>query len=244
MVSRVKVVMIVHYPPSWQIAFALQSLGPLGRLVAAIKESLRRLLGVLEEESRNGDTHNMSKIDLAAWHRHIKQGHIPFRADCRICGEAMGCDKPHKRLGGSATKFTMSADLCGPFPAGRDLGAGVTCKYALISTVAVPIISELPGEVAVPYDTADDVKHTEDLPCDPEEREMLPDDEVQRLNELAQIEEAQEAPELWSLWSVPFHDYMQSTACWASKCTASTQIENDLLPQSQFKNGVNNVNFD
>ena len=106
----------------------------------------------------------------------------------------MGCDKPHKRLGGSATKFTMSADLCGPFPAGRDLGTGVTCKYALISTVAVPIISELPGEIAEPYDTADDVKHTEDLPCDPEEREMLPDDEVQRLNELAQIEEAQEAP--------------------------------------------------
>ncbi|CAK9115283.1 unnamed protein product [Durusdinium trenchii] len=163
-------------------------------LVAAIKESLRRLLGILEEESRNGDTHNMSKMDLAAWHRHIKQGHIPFRADCRICGEAMGCDKPHKRLGGSATKFTMSADLCGPFPAGRDLGAGVTCKYALISTVAVPIVSELPGEVAEPYDTADDVKYTEDLPCDREEREMLPDDEVQRLNELAQIEEAQEAP--------------------------------------------------
>ncbi|CAK8986578.1 unnamed protein product [Durusdinium trenchii] len=163
-------------------------------LVAAIKESLRRLLGVLEEESRSGDTHNMSKMDLAAWHRHIKQGHIPFRADCRICGEAMGCDKPHKRLGGSATKFTMSADLCGPFPAGRDLGTGVTCKYALISTVAVPIVSELPGEVAEPYDTADDVKHTEDLPCDPEEREMLSDDEVQRLNELAQIEEAQEAP--------------------------------------------------
>ena len=88
----------------------------------------------------------------------------------------------------------MSADLCGPFPAGRDLGTGVTCKYALISTVAVPIVSELPGEVAEPYDTADDVKHTEDLPCDPEEREMLSDDEVQRLNELAQIEEAQEAP--------------------------------------------------
>ena len=163
-------------------------------LVAAIKESLRRLLGVLEEEGRNGDAHNMSKMDLAAWHRHIKQGHIPFRADCRICGEAMGCDKPHKRLGGSATKFTMSADLCGPFPAGRDLGTGVTCKYALISTVAVPIVSELPGEVAEPYDTADDVKHTEDLPCDPEEREMLSDDEVQRLNALAQIEEAQEAP--------------------------------------------------
>ena len=88
----------------------------------------------------------------------------------------------------------MSADLCGPFPAGRDLGTGVTCKYALISTVAVPIVSELPGEVAEPYDTADDVKHTEDLPCDPEEREMLSDDEVQRLNALAQIEEAQEAP--------------------------------------------------
>ncbi|CAK9043067.1 unnamed protein product [Durusdinium trenchii] len=131
-------------------------------------------------------------MDLAAWHRHIKQGHIPFRADCRICGEAMGCDKPHKRLGGSATKFTMSADLCGPFPEGKDLGTGVICKYALVSTVAVPIISELPGEVTEPCDTAKDVEHTEEIPCEPEDRDLVPEDEVRRLNEMAEIEKSQE----------------------------------------------------
>ena len=120
--------------------------------------------------------------DLAAWRRRTKQGHIPFRADCRICGEAMGCDKPRKRLGGSATKFTMSADLCGPFPEGKDWGTGVICKYALVSTVAVLIISELPGEVTEPCDTAKDVEHTEELPCEPEDRDLVPEDEVRRLN--------------------------------------------------------------
>ncbi|CAK9056938.1 unnamed protein product [Durusdinium trenchii] len=161
-------------------------------LVGAIQEALRRLLGVLEEEKGAGGGHHVSKMDLAAWHRHIKQGHIPFRADCRICGEAMGCDKPHKRLGGSATKFTMSADLCGPFPEGKDLGTGVICKYALVSTVAVPIISELPGEVTEPCDTAKDVEHTEEIPCEPEDRDLVPEDEVRRLNEMAEIEKSQE----------------------------------------------------
>ena len=227
-------------------------------LVAAIQEALRRLLGVLEEEKGAGEGHHVSKMDLAAWHRHMKQGHIPFRADCRICGEAMGCDKPHKRLGGSAAKFTMSADLCGPFPEGKDLGTGVICKYALVSTVAVPIISELPGEVTEPCDSAKDVEHTEEIPCEPEDRDLVPEDEVRRLNEMAEIEKSQEPQghQNVTLAEVIPDRTVESlvralsrarqvpgTACWASRSTDCTPIVNDHLLQHQFKNGVNSDRF-
>ena len=57
----------------------------------------------------------MAKLDMDAWRRHVHQGRIPFRSDCRICAEAMGRDSPHRGTGGSATHFVLSVDICGPF---------------------------------------------------------------------------------------------------------------------------------
>ena len=50
-------------------------------LVAAIRHSLHYV---------RDDGQKLSKMDMDAWRRHVRQHHTPFRADCRICAEAMG----------------------------------------------------------------------------------------------------------------------------------------------------------
>ena len=52
----------------------------------------------------------------------MRQSHIPFRRDCRLCLEEMGQDLPHRRRKkekGDAA-YVMSVDVAGPFTTGWD----------------------------------------------------------------------------------------------------------------------------
>ena len=100
-------------------------------LVKAIQRSMTWFLSSLTLEEQGECAPQMAKLDMDAWRRHVHQGHIPFRSDCRICAEAMGCDAPHRRVGGASTHFVLSVDICGPFEAGKDYGTGMFCRYAL-----------------------------------------------------------------------------------------------------------------
>ena len=121
-------------------------------LVKAIQHSMTWFLSSLTLEEQGECTPQMAKLDMDAWRRHVHQGRIPFRSDCHICAEAMGCDAPHRRAGGASTHFVLSVDICGPFEAGKDYGTGMLCRYALVGTVAVPILGDLPGAGDEPCD--------------------------------------------------------------------------------------------
>ena len=96
-----------------------------------------------------------AKLDMDAWRRHVHRGHLPFRSGCRVCAEAMGCDSPH---------FVLSVDICGPFEVGKDYGTGMSCRYALVGTVAVPILGDLPGAGDEPCDHPEVMKEVPELP--------------------------------------------------------------------------------
>ena len=52
----------------------------------------------------------------------------------------MGSAEPHRRKKGQESAFVMSADICGLFNKGTDLGVSKRrkVKYALIATIPVP----------------------------------------------------------------------------------------------------------
>ena len=142
-------------------------------LVKAIQHSMTWFLSSLTLEEQGECIPQMAKLDMDAWRRHAHQGHIPFRSDCRICAEAMGCDAPHRRVGGASTHFVLSVDICGPFEAGKDYGTGMFCRYALVGTVAVPILGDLPGAGDEPCDHPEALKEVPELPELEEEIEMV-----------------------------------------------------------------------
>ena len=64
--------------------------------VKAIQHSLTWFLSSLTLAEQEEHTPQIAKLDMDAWRRHVHQGHLPFRSDCRVCAEAMGCDSPHR----------------------------------------------------------------------------------------------------------------------------------------------------
>ena len=101
-------------------------------LVAAIKQAVRNFVM---------DTARMKKFSLEEWRKHVKQNHIPFRRDCRLCLEEMGQDLPHRRRKkekGDAA-YVMSVDIAGPFTTGWDYGKAREARYALLATIPVPV---------------------------------------------------------------------------------------------------------
>ena len=53
------------------------------------------------------------------WAQHFRQGHTPFRRDCRLCVEQMGAQRPHRRRQEGQTmtsSWSMSVDIVGPLP--------------------------------------------------------------------------------------------------------------------------------
>ena len=136
-------------------------------------------------------------LTLAQWKQHVKQNHIPYRRDCRVCVECMGQDAPHRRQQQSGTMaYNLSMDIAGPFRSGWDFGYGQEAKYGLIATVPIPLgidvdegrqgieegVSEKlggaevqPSEDPEPLRDVDDIE--DDLGMDDEREEILEDAE-------------------------------------------------------------------
>ena len=101
-------------------------------LVRAIQLAIMQLQDVAPQ---------VKKFSIEQWRQHVRQNHIPFRRDCRLCIEEMGQDLPHRRrrgLGGESV-YVMAVDVAGPFIKGSDLGGSQDMKYALIATVPIPL---------------------------------------------------------------------------------------------------------
>ena len=104
-------------------------------LVSAIKVAI--------EERLSSEVKLRKALSLDDWRQHVRQGHVPFRRDCRLCVEEMGQDHPHRRQRGAGGEsvYVLSVDLTGPYVKGTDLGTGHKAKYMMVATVPVPLAS-------------------------------------------------------------------------------------------------------
>ena len=109
-------------------------------LRAAIREALHRHLKREGDETADEEPHLAKMTSEEAWEAHIRQGHRPYRRDCRTCVLEMGARSPHRRRRDATTSsWAMSVDIVGPFPKVRDLSSGKdVVKYAMVATALVP----------------------------------------------------------------------------------------------------------
>eukprot|EP00439_Symbiodinium_sp_Y106_P003270 s2292_g1.t1 len=85
----------------------------------------------------------LSAAELEAWRKHVQNGHVPYRRDCKQCVEGAGLGPFHRRVK-YPRSFALSVDLFGPVPlkeAGRDescvTGKNVL-RYGLVGAFRVP----------------------------------------------------------------------------------------------------------
>ena len=84
-------------------------------------------------------------LNLEQWKQHIKQGHKPYRRDCKTCVLNMAGSKPHRRReNAGSSAWTMSVDLV-HMPKTKDLATKRIVKYALVATALVPVYDSFPG---------------------------------------------------------------------------------------------------
>ena len=142
-------------------------------------------------------------LTLEQWKQHVKQNHVPYRRDCRVCVECMGQDAPHRRQQQSGSMaYNLSMDIAGPFRIGWDFGYGQEARYGLLATVPVPLgtevdeeppkkeegVSEEPGEAEVQYsEDPEPLKDVDDI-----EDDLGLEDEMEEI--LADADDGQELP--------------------------------------------------
>ena len=120
-----------------------------------------RILGKIDQEAQ------VKKMSLDDWRQHVRQNHVPFRRDCRVCVEEMGQDVPHRRRkhrGAGDAVYVLAVDVAGPFVKGWDYGMAKEAKYALVATIPVPVGSRLADPKTSPCsetEAADDGLHPE-----------------------------------------------------------------------------------
>ena len=130
-------------------------------LKAALIEGLRRNLSSLEDGRRHtgapgsaeeasrdsGDDDNkppldspqlcpLSEIALAKWKAHILHDHQPMRRDCKVCVEAAGQSRHHRRIQ-HPSAYCLSVDLSGKLKRGKDQ-FGTVGTYILIGCYTFP----------------------------------------------------------------------------------------------------------
>ena len=128
---------------------------------AALVEGLRRnltplttgrchhgALGSAEEAPRDSMSDNsrptgiqaqlcpLSEVALAKWKAHILHDHQPMRRDCKICVEAAGKSRQHRKIQ-HPSAYCLSMDLSGKLKRGKDQ-FGQSCGYVLVGCYTFP----------------------------------------------------------------------------------------------------------
>ena len=79
----------------------------------------------LQQEVRGRST----MLKALSW---VRNGHCPYRRDCRVCQETLSRQKPHRRVQ-HPWSAVLSLDTAGPFRPGKDLSTvGRKAKYLLV----------------------------------------------------------------------------------------------------------------
>ena len=149
-------------------------------LKAALVEGLRRnltpievgrhhiwALGSAEEAPRDSDCDGLkpplnqpqlcplSEVALTKWKAHILNDHQPMRRDCKVCVEAAGKSRQHRRIR-HPSAYCLSMDLSGKLKRGKDQ-FGKPAAYILIGCYTFPTTADDvplcgPGQVSAPED--------------------------------------------------------------------------------------------
>eukprot|EP00439_Symbiodinium_sp_Y106_P033996 s211_g4.t1 len=80
----------------------------------------------------------------AAFVQHIKQGHVPFRRDCRFCVRGGGKRRQHKRVL-CPEGWSLSVDTAGPYKRAPD-ESGKKARYMITGVLTVPVLELKEGE--------------------------------------------------------------------------------------------------
>ncbi|CAE7222563.1 RE1 [Symbiodinium sp. CCMP2592] len=81
---------------------------------------------------------------------HVRQGHMPFRRDCKQCLQGSARHRQHRKVL-APQAWTLSLDTAGPFPAGVD-ESECQAKYLIVAVLSVPILSTEGHVVTEPAD--------------------------------------------------------------------------------------------
>ena len=134
-----------------------------------------------------------------------RQQHVPFRKDCRVCLESMGTTYPHRR---SNSTFFLHY-VCGfvrALPGWSRSGYG---EVLPVQVVPVTVLHELPVAHVLPDLRPEDVEEAPELPEEEskEHAEEVGQDDVNGLNEKANIEEMAEPASVQNITLVELVQY-------------------------------------
>ena len=107
----------------------------------------------------------------ASFIEHIKQGHVPYRNDCKFCIRGSARRKQHRRVL-CPEAWCLSVDSAGPYKRGSD-EASAAQKYMIVGVLTVPILElQDRGEEAV-----EEVMPSEEIGGAIDDEEFLADGE-------------------------------------------------------------------
>ena len=133
-------------------------------LRAAIKESLRCMLEQGAAQQRK--IAKLSQKEKDMWATHFRQGHRPFRRDCRLCIEQAGTQKPHRRRGDTqrmSSVWSVAVDIVGPLSMTRDGASGRVVRYAMIAVALVPDFNAVAEDDVAEKDVAEETVVEKDV---------------------------------------------------------------------------------
>ena len=124
------------------LASRLQQTASWADWSVGLKRAIRASLGVLVQAWNLEHTKVKKTLSQEQWEQHIRQGHRPFRRDCKACVLDMGADKPHRRrLGAGSSAWSMGVDIVPLIPT-LDETTNTRVKYVMVSTVLVPVLGQ------------------------------------------------------------------------------------------------------
>ena len=93
--------------------------------------------------------HKLQAMD-AGFLEHLRQGHMPFRRDCKQCLQGGARHRQHRKVL-APQAWSLSLDTAGPFPSGVD-ESEPEAKYLIVAVLSVPILSTEGHAVTKPAD--------------------------------------------------------------------------------------------
>ena len=117
---------------------------------------LKQALAIAIREALNSPVHQVKRMDLEAWRRHLLNGHLPYNRECKSCVIAASRGKAHKRIP-HAEAYTLSIDTAGPFMLADDqLGKG---RFVLVGVYLAPVTRR--GQSIIPIHEEDELPGAE-----------------------------------------------------------------------------------
>lgn len=75
------------------------------------------------------------------WKNHVRNDRYPARRDCKTCVRAAGRSKSHRKIQ-FPEAYTLSIDLSGKMPVGKDQLAGPSARYLVVGVYTFPVTNQ------------------------------------------------------------------------------------------------------